>query len=259
MLAQLYAMPASHPSIATARMLERKGIEYRTTWLLLPFSGPILRLRGFRERTVPALRIDGRRIQGSRKISAALEELQPEPPLFPRDPELRLEVEKAERWGDEVLQPAARRIEVWELRRDRHMVGTQLADARRIQGAHLRINPLLAALTSGPTIAWYARLIGATDEAVKADLLALPAMLDRIDDWIAANVLEGAQPNAADFQIAPSLSLLMTVDELRPAIEQRPASRLVGRLVPEYPGRSAGVLPPEWLIEAGIVQSGADS
>jgi glutathione S-transferase len=258
MTAKLYAMPASHPCMAAALMLKYKGIEYRTSWLLLPFTGPILRLRGFRRRTVPALLIEGRRIQGSRKISAALEELKPEPPLFPRNPDLRREVEEAERWGDEALQPAARRIEVWELRRDRHMVGTQLADARRIQGARLRINPRLAALTSGPTIAWYARLIGASDEAVKADLAALPAMLDRIDDWIAAGVLAGAQPNAADFQIAPSLSLLMTVDELRPAIEPRRAGHLGGRLVPEYPGRSAGVIPPEWLVEAGLVQNAAD-
>jgi len=135
MTAKLYAMPASHPSLAAALMLERKGVEYETAWLLLPFTGPILRLRGFPRRTVPALRIDGRKIQGSREISEALDELKPDPSLFPRDTELRREVEEAERWGDEVLQPAARRIEVWELRRDRRMVGTQLADARRIQGA----------------------------------------------------------------------------------------------------------------------------
>lgn len=250
--AKLHAMPASHPSIAAALMLERKGIEYETVWLILPFTGPILRLRGFRRRTVPALAIDGRKIQGSREISAALEELTPEPSLFPREEQLRREVESAERWGDEVLQPAARRIEVWELRRDRKLVGGQLADARRIQGARFLINPRLAAATSGPTIAWYARLIGATDEAVKGDLAALPSMLDRVDGWIAAGVLGGAQPNAADFQIAPSLSLLMTVDELRPAIERRPAGRLAQSLVPEYPGRSAGVLPEEWLSEAGL-------
>ena len=243
MTAKLYAMPASHPSLAAALMLERKGVEYETVWLLLPFTGPILRLRGFPRRTVPALRIDGRKIQGSREISAALEELKPEPPLFPRDMALRREVEEAERWGDEVLQPAARRIEVWELRHDRRMVGTQLADARSIQGARLLINPRLAAATSGPTIAWYARLIGADDDAVRADLRALPAMLDRVDAWIAAGVVGGEQPTAADFQIAPSLSLLMTVDELRPVIEARPAGRLALSLVREYPGRSAGVLP----------------
>jgi glutathione S-transferase len=254
MTAKLYAMPASHPSMAAALMLERKRFEYETAWLLLPLTGPILRLRGFPPRTVPALRIDGRKIQGSREISRALEELRPEPPLFPRDPGRRREVQETERWGDEELQQAARRIEVWELRRDRTMVGTQLADARAIQGARIPLNPRLAAATSGPTIAWYARMLGATDEAVRRDLAQLPGMLDRVDAWIAAGVLGGAEPNAADFQIAPSLSLLMTVEELQAAIEPRPAGRLALSLVPEYPGRSAGVLPADWLREAGLLE-----
>ncbi len=252
MTAKLYAMPASHPSMAAALMLERKGIDYRVVWLLLPFTGPILRMSGFSARTVPALRLNGEKIQGSRRISAALDELVPEPRLFPRDPARREEVEKAERWGDEVLQPAARRIEVWELRRDPAMVAAQLADSRRIQGARVPINPRLAAMTGRPTIAWYARLIGADDETVRTDLRALPAMLDRIDTWIAAGVLDGVEPNAADFQLAPSLSLLMTVAELRSAIEPRPAGQLALRLVPEYPGHSAGVLPPGWLEEVGM-------
>jgi glutathione S-transferase len=161
MTATLYAMPGSHPSMAAALMLEHKRIDYRVRWLLLPFTGPILRLAGFPRRTVPAVRVDGRKIQGSRAISAALDELAPEPPLFPGDPAARREVEEAERWGDAVLQPAARRIEVWELLRNRRMVATQLNDARRIQGARLPINPRLAAATSGPTLAWYPRLIGA--------------------------------------------------------------------------------------------------
>src|SRR5436190_2083049 len=122
MVAKLYAMPASHPSMAAALMLERKRIQYQVVWLILPFTGPALRLLGFPRRTVPALRLEGRRIQGSRQISAALEQASPEPPLFPRDAQRRREVEAAERWGDEVLQPAARRIEVWELRRDHRMV-----------------------------------------------------------------------------------------------------------------------------------------
>ncbi|HEY3191952.1 MAG TPA: glutathione S-transferase N-terminal domain-containing protein [Solirubrobacterales bacterium] len=247
MKAKLYAMPASHPSMAAALMLERKRVDYRTVWLLLPFTGPILRVRGFPRRTVPALRIDGRKIQGSRAISSALDDLKSEPALFPRDQNTRRQVEEAERWGDEVLQPAARRIEIWELRRDRGMVATQLADSRRIQGARVPIKPRLAAATSGPTIAWYARLIGASDDAVRSDLRALPAMLERIDEGVSGGVLGGNEPNAADFQIAPSLALLMTVEELRPHIEGRPAGRLASRLVPEYPGHTGGILPPDWL------------
>jgi hypothetical protein len=46
MKAKLFAIPASHPSLAAALMLERKRIEYRVVWLLLPFTGPALRLFG---------------------------------------------------------------------------------------------------------------------------------------------------------------------------------------------------------------------
>jgi len=240
--------------MAAALMLDHKRIEYQVAWLLLPLSGPILRRLGFPRRTVPALRVDGRKVQGSREISAALDEFAPVPPLFPAEPARRREVEDAERWAEEVLQDAARRIVVWGLRRDRRLVGKQLADARRIQRARLPVSPRFAALTSGPTVAWYARLIGAQDNAVRADLIALPAMLERIDAWIDAGVLGGDRPNAADFHVATSLGQLMTVDELRVNIAARPAGRLSLKLVPEYPGRSAGALPRAWLADAGLRQ-----
>jgi glutathione S-transferase len=255
MTVKLYAGAASHPSMAAALMLDHKQIDYQVVWLLLPLSGPLLRSLGFSRRTVPALRVDGRKVQGSREISAALEELKPEPPLFPTDAAERREVEDAERWGEEVLQDAARRIVVWGLRRDRRLVGKQLADARRIQSARLPLSPRLAAITSGPTVAWYARLIGAQDEAVRADLIALRGMLERIEAWIEAGVLGGDRPNAADFQISTSLGQLMTIAELRASIEARPAGRLSLNLVPEYPGCSARVLPSEWLSDAGLRQS----
>jgi hypothetical protein len=61
------------------------------------------------------------------------------------------------------------------------------------------------------------------------------------------------------FQIATSLALLMTVEELRPEIEARPSGQLATSLVREYPGHSAGVLPDEWLAEAGLRQPSAAS
>jgi glutathione S-transferase len=240
--------------MAAALMLEHKRLDHQVVWLLVPLSGLVLRALGFPRRTVPALRIDDRKIQGSREISAALEAITPEPPLFPREPARRRDVEDAERWGEEVLQDAARRIVVWGLRRNPRLVGRQLADARAIQGARLPVSPRLAGLTSGPTVASYARRIGASDDAVRADLTALPAMLDRIDRWIDVGVLGQEPRNAADFQIAASLGQLMTVDELRSTIEGRPAGRLSRDLIPVYPGRSAGALPNEWLAEAGIGQ-----
>ena len=54
----------------------------------------------------------------------------------------------------------------------------------------------------------------------------------------------GEQLNAADFQIAPSIGLAMTLDDLRPAIESRPAGALAKRVVPDYPGHTPPILPP---------------
>ena len=72
-------------------------------------------------------------------------------------------------------------------------------------------------------------------------------MLQRIDDWIAEGVLGGEQLNAADLQIAASTRLAMTLDDLRPAIEARPAGEHAVRVVPEYPGQVPPVLPAAWL------------
>ena len=60
-------------------------------------------------------------------------------------------------------------------------------------------------------------------------------------------MIGAAKPNAADYQIAPSLRLMMTMDDLRPAIENRPAGELAVRVVPEFPGHAPAILPPEWL------------
>ena len=105
----------------------------------------------------------------------------------------------------------------------------------------------LAVKTGGPLVALSARFNEATDENVRADLAALPGMLQRIDDWIAAGVMGGEQLNAADLQIGTSLRLLMTLDDIRPAIESRPAGELATRVAPEYPGKVPPILPQAWL------------
>jgi hypothetical protein len=39
----------------------------------------------------------------------------------------------------------------------------------------------------------------------------------------------------------------MTLDDLRPLIEARPAGQNALRAVPEFPGRVPPGLPPDWL------------
>jgi glutathione S-transferase len=239
--ATLYVIPGSHPSMAARLMLEHKGVEYRRIDLMPVIAKPVVRALGFRGATVPALKLDGRRIQGSRTIARELDRLRPEPPLLPGDPERRTAVEESERWGDEVLQGSTRRI-LWNaVRRDRSSIGTYA------QGARLGIPVGVAVRTAAPIIAASVRLNNAGDENVRADLAALPGALERIDDWIAEGVLGGESHSAADFQVATSLRLMMTLDDVRPAIEARPAGELARRVVPEFPGRVGPVFPAPWL------------
>ena len=91
----------------------------------------------------------------------------------------------------------------------------------------------LAAKTGGPLVALAARSNEATDENARAALAALPALLQRVDDEIAAGTIGGEQLNAADFQIAGSLRLALTSQ--RPAAADRFAARRQAR-PPRDPG-----------------------
>jgi len=239
--ARLYVIPASHPSIAAALMLEHKGIPYKRTDLLPVISKGVLRAVGFPGVTVPAIKIDGKRVQGSRPIARELDRLRPDPPLLPADPEKRVAVEEAERFGDEELQHPIRQILWWGIKRDKAPLRSYS------EGAKIGMPIGLAMKTAAPIVALSARFNEADDENVKRDLAALPGLLQKVDDWIAAGVLGGEQLNAADFQIAPSLGLALTMADLRPAIENRPAGQLAKRIVPDYPGHTPPILPAEWL------------
>lgn len=222
-------------------MLERKGIPYKRADLVAVMSKPILRAAGFAGVTVPALWIDGRRVQGSTEIARELDRLVPEPPLFPADPELRRQVEEAERWGDDVLQPVPRRL-IWNaLRRERSPLRSYL------EGARLGVPVSIAAATAAPIVALAVRFNKASDEHVRADIEGLPAMIDHVDSLIAEGVIGGDEPNAADFQIAPSVALLVTMADVEPLIAGRPAAELARRLVPDFPGHAPRVLPAAWL------------
>ena len=105
----------------------------------------------------------------------------------------------------------------------------------------------LAVKTAGPIVALSAHFNEATDENVRADLESLGGLLGRVDEMIAAGTLNGEQLNAADFQIASSLKLAMTMQDLRPLIESRPAGDLVRRVQPRIAGDFPPVLPAEWL------------
>jgi glutathione S-transferase len=233
--ATLFGVPASHPSLAAELMLRHKGIEYRRVDLVSAAHRGIVRALGFPGKTVPALKLDGAKVQGTTRIALALEALVPSPPLFPADPERRRAVEEAEAWGNEVLQPVPRRL-IWNaLKHDRSTLATYL------EGARTGIPTPIAAKTAAPVAAAARRFNRATDENVRRDLAALPGLLDRVDELIDQGVIGGPERNAADFQIGTSVSLLLTMDDVRPLIEGRPAERLARAVVPHQPGHMPAV------------------
>lgn len=238
----LYAMPPSHPTHAARLMLEHKGIPHKVVNFVPGTHAVAVRALGFRQGTVPALRLDGEKVQGSLQIARRLDEVKPEPGLFPADPEGRRAVEEAERWGDEVLQATPRSLTRW-LAMNRPEMRVHMAAEAGVPA------PRLVGPANAPVARFFARKVGADDtERVRAIVAAIPEQLDHVDGLIADGVIGGPDPNAADFQIAPSLRVLMTYEDLAPAFEGRPSAALAERLMPTYPTSfPAGFVPAEWL------------
>jgi glutathione S-transferase len=248
--ARLYGIPMSHPVIAVRGMLERKRMPYRYVELLAGAHPPSLWTLGFRCSTVPALRLpDGRRVQGSLAIAQALERTVGEPSLYPLHAEARGDAERAERWGEAVLQPVPRRLIRWGLRND-------LSQRRWFADV---ASPLPAPVVTGtlmtPLAAIFARQAGADDEQIKRDLAELPVLLDEVERLLAAGVIGGDQPGAADFQIAASVRMLLAMQDVGRLVAGRPSEAFALALIPKYPPIPAA-LPPHWIPLVAASRSG---
>ena len=241
--ATLYALPASHPCAAVELALRLKGIDFRRVDMI-PVVSKAKQWARFKALTVPGLEFDdGEKVLGSREIIRALEHRAPDPPLLPADGRERRAVEEAERWGDEVLQPLARRIAWAALVRDTSAMTSYAADA------DLPVPDPLVGLTAPLVARASAFFNGASDPAVRSDLINLDFHLDRADRWIEKGIVGASEtPNAADLQIGSGVRLLLTIEDLLPRIEGRPCAREAMRRFPDYPGRvPAGALPRAWL------------
>lgn len=225
MPAKLYVVNGSHPCATVEKALQLKGIDYKLVEWPPPAHVVGQRLL-FGGRTVPAIKFDdGEKVSGSRAIVARAEERVPEPALLPADAAARDAVLEAERWGDEVLQSVARRV-IWTTLKEHPKAGPTFT-----QGSKLPLPPFAIRMSMPAIARMEMRLNNASDEARAADLAALPDHLDRIDAWIADGTM-GAKPvpNRADLQIGASLSLLMTLADLRALIGPRPAGQLADEL-----------------------------
>jgi glutathione S-transferase len=246
---KLYVIPGSHACRSAMLMLAHKQVPYRRVDIVTGLHALAVRLRGFdaggqtrsaggrrtfglrlgdRLGTVPALAANGDRISTNHGIARFLDDRHPERPLFPADPERRAAVEDAERWANQTLQMEARRIAAGGILHDPAAFARSTGDGRMGYLLYRR------ALTRRLIIPQLVRRVFAAGPRAERELMAeLPAMLDRIDRWIADGVLGGPELNAADFMVAPSLALILYRPDLDGVFEGRPALELVDRLLPE--------------------------
>ena len=251
--ATLYAIPGSHACEAGALMLEHKRIPYRRKDFWPGMHSMAVRLRGFpgkgktrmlgdakptlsvkmgdRFGTVPAVKLGDEKLQPNAAIARRLDELQPDPPLLPADPELRAKVEEAEAWADDPFQMLARRLTLAAV--------IHGPDALYDRGGEGRLGALLwhSDRVRLQGTKFLAKRVFTANAATEQEMMdQLPGMLDTIDGYIADGVLNGERLYAADYMIAPSLAILSYRKDLRPQIDARPAGALVDRVWAERNG-----------------------
>ena len=106
--------------------------------------------------------------------------------------------------------------------------------------------PLAPVVAEGlrPIVWALKRQSSATEQSVRADLAAVPAHIDHVDELIAAGTLDGPELNAADYQIGTSVRVLLEFDGVRESIEGRPAEAHARRVLPDYPPAPVRVSAP---------------
>jgi glutathione S-transferase len=239
--ATLLVVPLSHPCMTVRAALDLKGIS---------FEEEIVQGEGHRRhgdtveerfgegrRKVPVLVLDGEDIHGSTTILRRLEEIVPENPLYPEP--IADAVREAETWGDEVIQETARRLPFAALHFRPGSMGTFTGGGELDPaGCDFAMNYVREA--------W--KRLDLSAVRVCELLEGLPAEIEKVESFAAEGLIDGDNPTAADFQIAPSARLLLNIGDLRPMLEGSAAERIAMRYFPDYPGDiPAGALPPAWL------------
>lgn len=235
----VHVLPPSHPCKTVLAALRLKGLDFEEVALPMDGSAPatMTELYGEGRATVPGAIVGGEPVHGSRAILARLDELVPDPPLYPSDA-----VREAERWGDEELQDLGRRLPWGALAFRPEAMGT-LGGAGPLDPAGTDFAMRFA------RAAW--KYHGITCERLADDLAGLPAKLDHVDALIADGTLGGATANAADLQIGATIRVLDVVGDLAGLLDGRPCREHAHRHFGDYPGAiPAGAYPAGWVPSA---------
>lgn len=234
----LHVVPLSHPCMTARAGLEHKGLEFEEIMLQSGNQDGVLEgIYGEGKTTVPGIVVGDEPVHTSVEILRFLEKEVPENPLYPEA--IAAEVQEAEVWGDEYFQDVARRLPFGALHFRPGSMGT-FAGAGELDAPGTDF-----AAKSLRGIWKYMRL---TPSQLMEDLARIDETLERIEAYASAGIVDGDEPTAADFQIAASARVLLTVGDLLPALDGTAAERIALRCFPEYEGAiPSGAFPPNWI------------
>lgn len=234
----LHILPPSHPCLTARAALAYKGLEFDEVILEMGRQGDqVEEIYGEGRRTVPGAIIDGEPVHGSTGILKRLDELVPEPSLYPEP--IADAVREAELWADGDLQDLGRRLPWSALHFRPEAMGTF--------GGGEPLDPAgtdFAMKFVRSTWKWH----GITAEGLAADLAALPPMVARIEAFADQGLIGGEVPTAADFQIGSTIRILSTIRDLDQILDGTVAREVAFRYFPDYPGEvPAGAYPAGWV------------
>lgn len=220
-LPTLWQIDVSHYSEKARWALAWKGVEHRRH---SPVPGAHMVVAFWLTRgahyTFPVLSIDGRRIGDSTAIIAALEELHPEPPLYPLDIGERRRALELEEFFDEELGPYVRQVAWYEFGNDRErfaelMEQTAPAPIARFSGATAAYARAYTSL----------RFRAGNAEAAELGRAKVLAALDRLEAELGDNeYLVGESFSVADLTAA-SLFYPVAVPEEGPLTSDSPSAK----------------------------------
>ena len=234
----LHILPPSHPCLTAKAALAHKGLDYEEVQVKMGSHGDeIEAIYGEGRRTVPGAIIDGEPVHGSTGILKRLDEIVPEPTLYPAL--IAEAVREAELWADGDFQDLGRRLPWSALHFRPEAMGTfGGGEALDPAGTDFAIKFVRS------TWKWH----GLTAEGLAADLAALPGMVREIEGFAEQGLIGSEAPTAADFQIGATVRILSTIRDLDPVFDGTVAREVAFRYFPDYPGEvPAGAIPAGWV------------
>jgi glutathione S-transferase len=238
----LHVLPPSHPSHAAEAALRLKGLDFEKVDMTYgKHNEEMEAIYGAGNRTVPGIVVDGEPVHGSRAIFAKLEEVEPQPALYP-DP-IAATVRDADRWGDEELQDLGRSLGWGALHfRPEALAGLIGADALDPAGVDYAMRFIHGT--------W--RYHGITSVLLAEQLGGLPDKIEHIERLAAEGVVGGERANAADLQIGSTIKVLLSIGDLEPLLEGTAAAELANRWFGAPAGTiPAGAFPADWVPSRG--------